>query len=127
MLIRSGFCSGGLRKVQRKQKLCSADLLDPGCRHYIILGSRTHRALPHSPEISVMWARVPDRLDKKMGSQTVPTLLSGLKELTQSYCFEQRLAFLNSGDELAPPLKHSLIFSKTGLKIQQLRLRGDCM
>lgn len=50
-----------------------------------------------------MWARVPDRLNKKMGSQTVPTLLSGLKELTQSYCFEQRLAFLNSGDELALP------------------------
>ena len=47
--------------------------------------------------------RVSDRLDAKWEVKTVPTLLSGLKELIQSYCFEQRLAFLNTGDELALP------------------------
>ena len=105
MLIRSSFCPGELRKVQMKKKLCSADLLDSGCRYYMMLWSKVHRPLPQSPEMKtvcteVMIALYSSVFPYKMGTQTAPSLLWGLKELIPSNCFEQCLTFLNTGMNL---------------------------
>ena len=115
MLIRSSFCPGELRKVQMKKKLCSADLLDSGCRYYMMLWSKVHRPLPQSPEMKtvcteVMIALYSSVFPYKMGTQTAPSLLWGLKELIPSNCFEQYLTFLNTGMNLHILLKYSLIF-----------------
>ena len=101
MLIRSSFCPGELRKVQMKKKLCSADLLDSGCRYYMMLWSKVHRPLPQSPEMKavcteVMTALYSSVFPYKMGTQTAPSLLFH--------------PFLNTGMNLHILLKYSLIF-----------------
>ena len=79
-----------------KQKLCSADLLDLGCKYYPMLRSRMPRALLRSPEIYCVgqssWSPW-TVFTCKTESQTAPTWPWGLKETIHSNCFEQHLAF----------------------------------
>ena len=96
MLVRLGFCSRGLRRLQMKAKLCSTDFLDLGHKYYPMLGSRMPRALLHSPEIYCVgqssWSPW-TVFTCKTGSQTAPSLPWELKETIPSNSFEQHLAF----------------------------------
>lgn len=85
MLVRLGFCSRGLRRLQMKAKLCSTDFLDLGHKYYPMLGSRMPRALLHSPE-STVWARVPDHLGQSShAKQEVKQLLLCLESKRKQF------------------------------------------